>query len=201
MVGGFGRFLLTLESPRILKKKTFTPFCFSSKFLDLSFLCAVFDFSAFWLPGPLASCTHASPTWPRTDIVPSQWPRDAALTLAWYSLGLLTSLTTPFWKLFGSLDFAYFFLVFLLPFWPFLLNAPPPNSVLVPPESFSDSLLPLVNFSHSFVFSCPHYFLYTASNSLWRKENINFQKDLHTPSTTANKTNKPLVLTYPKRVF
>lgn len=111
MVGGLGRFLLTLESPRILKKKTFTPFCFSSKLLDLSFLCAVFDFSAFCLPGALASCTHASPTWPRTDIVPSQWPQEAALTLACYSLGLLTSLTTPFWKLFGSLDFAYFCLV------------------------------------------------------------------------------------------
>lgn len=51
-------------------------------------------------------------------------------------------------------------------------------------------LLHLVNFSNSFVFNYPHYFLYTVSNSLWRKENINFQKNLYTPSTTTNKTNK-----------
>ena len=101
-----------------------------------------FDFFTFWPPGPLAFSTHASLTWPETNVVHPQWPQDATLTSAWYPLGLLTSLTTSFWKLLCSFDFAYFFLVFILPFWPFFLNPLPPNSVLFLHESFPEWILP-----------------------------------------------------------
>lgn len=77
------------------------------------------------------------------------WLCDPALILAWNSLGWLTSLITSFWKL-----FAHFLLVFLLPFWPFLLNPPPLNSMLVPHKSFPDSSS-LANFSNPFVLKYP----------------------------------------------
>lgn len=57
------------------------------------------------------------------------------------------------------LHFAHFLFVFFFPFWPFLFSPLPLNSILVPYQPFPDSLLPLANFSNSFVFSYPHYLL------------------------------------------
>lgn len=100
--------------------------------------------------------------------------------------------------------FCLFFLSFHFTFLTIPLSPLPPNSVLflhespwMNPSFFMNPilLLHLVNFSNSFVFNYPHYFLSYCLKFFVEEREYKFSKNLYTPSPPQTKqTNKPLEL-------
>lgn len=139
--------------PELLKRKHLPHSASLSSSLISPFLCSVLDFSALVPPGRLQLCTQAS-----APTVPLDWLCSfsvASWSSSHRSLMFFGAVDCSLLETLGFLPFVHFLLVFFLPFWPLFLIPPPPDSVLVPHQSFPDSLLTLANFSNSFVFQLP----------------------------------------------
>lgn len=143
--------------PEFLKRKHSHPSaCLSSSllspFLALSWISRLYCLLVTWMSAL------------RVLLPPQPWTEPAhSLMASWSSSHLsvefFEAVDNSLLEVLCFLHFAHFPFVFLLPFWPFLFSPLPPNSVLVSYQPFPDSLLPLANFSNSFVFNYAHYLL------------------------------------------
>ena len=165
-------------SQNSLKENIFFILCLSQVPWSLLF-CALFGFLCFiscWSLGGVFSGL-----WP-----PVPWMESARSPTALWSSPRVSLV------FFGAVDcylpealcflhFAHFPSVLLLPFSPFCLNLLPPSSGLVLYQSFPDSLLPLANFSNSFVSSTLLFCIYCPESFVEEKKILLASWRIYTP--------------------